>query len=65
MKLVLNYSIMKLIQELMELPLYLMDALDKGELILIKGGQVNQEEVENSGYGCHCGVKNDGNGCYC
>ena len=58
---------MKLIQQFMELPLDLMEALDNGELILIKGGQVQHEEVENSGHGCHCGggVKNDGNGCYC
>lgn len=57
---------MDLNQQFMELPLEIIEALDNGELFLIKGGQAQHEEVENSGHGCHCGgTKNDGNGCYC
>ncbi len=53
-------------QEFMTLPVSIIEELETNEMLLLKGGNANdQDSVENSGTGCHCGTKNTGTGCHC
>lgn len=50
----------------MTLPVSIIEELETNEMLLLKGGNANdQDSVENSGTGCHCGTKNTGTGCHC